>query len=429
MAEPQHRDVPGPGDRAKSLLWQVVTGVTLFVAALAAFRGMLRERPFEVFPDHLFHILPALGKEGWNGPQRITYPLYHKTLTLVLGLFPEKGWPSARWSAAIVLALAVALRGWFSFAELRGPLPAAGAAVVCLLLAVAMALPSGFRSPVAVGRPTNVWWPGFPSVYEGALNPNVWHNPTTIFAAPFAVLLFRLAILYLEAPGAGKALAVGISSAVCSLAKPNYLLAFLPCFGLVMLGQAITWLRQGRRDARLAPVHALLAFALPIATLAWQFQTTFGGESKVVFQPMAVWSASIDPAPAGQPHRIRPLVLAERVPRGILAGLAFPLVAIACFARPARTDLRIVLAWSVLATAVAEYALLAQSGIEFLSGNFFWALVPASYILYLESCRLAGAQPRGPRVAICFGVLAVHAASGAICLARTLTDPLHSLLF
>jgi hypothetical protein len=430
LAPPQTPEIPTTNARVLSLFWQLATFVTLFIAALYVFRGLLRGKPTEVFPDHLFHILPALGKQAWAKSLPITYPLYHRTVAIVLFLASDKGWPGAQLSAAIVLALAIAARGWLSYPELRGPMPAPAAAVTCFLLAVVMALPAGWRSPSDLSRiGPKVWWRDFPSIYEGTINPNVWHNPTTIFAAPFALLLFRLALMYLQAPGIGKALAVAIASSLCALAKPNYLLAFLPCFGLACIVRSARLVRAGQLPVWLLVAHLLAAFALPIATLAWQFHTAFGSDSSVIFKPFAVWSASLDPPRSGQPSHIRPLILAQRVPRALLLGLAFPCTVAACFPRQLRRDPRAVFAWFVLTVAVVEYALLAQSGIEFLSGNFLWALIPASYILFLESCRVAGGQALGSRTVLCFGVLALHVASGVICLMRTLSDPVHSLVF
>ena len=83
-------------------------------------------------------------------------------------------------------------------------------------LPVAMALPNGWRSPSDEYARVNlnVWWVDYPSVFMGMVNPNVWHNPTTIFAAPFALLLFHQAILYLEAPNFQLAFSVAMMAAL-----------------------------------------------------------------------------------------------------------------------------------------------------------------------------------------------------------------------
>jgi hypothetical protein len=387
----------GESERRASRVWGVATAATLFLLALAAYLALLRGKHKEVAPDHRDHILAVTRMS--TQPLNLPHPLYHYTLALVLAFSPDQGWEAAKRCAALVLAGAVALRGWLSYRELVPALRPAAAAAACLALALAMALPK--------------WW-DFPAVYLGQVNANVWHNPTAVFAAPLALLVFLEAMRYWDEPTRVRALSVGIWSALCALAKPNYLLAFLPCFAPVLVAVAVREVRRGRLPVGGALACLLAAFGPPVAALAWQYLSTFGeGGSRILFAPLEVWSMWTPPA---------------YVPAAVLGGVAFPLVAAACFPRRALADRRFLFAGAVLAVAVAQFALLATTP-KTDSGDFGWALVPSAYILFVEACRLAGQRPAGLRGALAFGVLGLHAASGALCLARSLADPLNTLKF
>jgi hypothetical protein len=432
LDEPATPEIRHRGTRWVSGLWAGVTFLVLFGAGLAIFAGLLRGKREEVDPDQYIHIAYVLHKNVVTEGLRIAYPLYHYAVALALELSPEQGWPAARQGAVIVLALAIAIRGWLSYRELSGSLSPAKAALACLLLAMAMALPNWWRTPADFPEQvtSDAWWMHLPSIFRGIVNPNVWHNPTTIFAAPFAVLVFHQAFLFRQAPGLQMAFSVGASAALCALAKPNYLLAFLPAFGLVWLAELTTSLRNGQTSFGRVVLYTVAAFAPPVGTLVGQFIYTYGSGTRLVFAPFALWSVFADPPPADVLYHIRPSVLLVRIPASVLLGLAFPCAVAICYRRQVRSDWRTLLAWLVMAVAIVGYAALAEMPANrFLSGNFFWGVVPACYILFQESCRLLGEQRTGNRRAFCFTVLGLHAAAGVVCVARALMDPHNATLY
>jgi hypothetical protein len=381
----------GRQGRALSDPRALATAVAIFLAALVCFRDLLGGVAHFMPGDHRVHLLFALGTLS----DPVPHPLFHETVLLTMRLAGESYFDGARRCAAVVLALAVAVRGWLTHRELAPTLPPAEAAVACFALAVAMSLPN--------------WW-NFPAIYSGQIHPNVWHNPTTIFAAPFAVLVFLAAMRYWEAPGLGPAAAVGLWSAMCALAKPNFLLAFAPCFGPLFLALLARQLWRGQLTPSGAFARLVAAFAPPLWVLALQYLCNFGDGARVVWQPLGVWRA-----------------VSRNVPASAALGLAFPLVAAACYPRQLAGDRRALFAWAVLAVAVAEFGLLAErsdaSAGRYYAGNFVWALMPASYLLFVESCRLIGRQGWGNRATVCAAVLGLHAASGTFYLVRCLRVP------
>jgi hypothetical protein len=433
---PHSGNVVSTSGYGTSPIWAAATALTVFILAWFLYHILLAGEPKQVDSDMRSHLSYVRYKDAVTQAHAISYPLFHWTVALVLAFFPNQGWAAVTQSAAIVLALALAFRTWLTYRELRGPMSAAGAALACLMLAVAMALPNWWQRPADFLPPgrinPNVWWQHFPSIFIGIVNPNVWHNPTTIFAAPFAFLLFHQAILYLDTPGTQLAWSVGVTATVCALAKPNYLLAFLPIFGLILAIEAYRAIGSNTVTKRTVLIHAFAAFALPVAALIGQYIYTFnkGDVHQIIFKPWAAWSRFVDsPTEDDVLYQIRPLVLLQRIPFAILLGLVFPCAVAICYPRKALGDRRTLLAWLILAVGVVEYAVLAENGIQIISGNFFWGLVPASYILFVVSCRLVGSQPQSWRTGLCFTVLGLHVACGVICIIRATMDPPNSLLF
>jgi hypothetical protein len=372
------------------------TTAALFILSLiffiALFRGKLEDMP----GDQYMHIAYSMRIDSVAQPTAlpVPHPFYHYALALLRALWPVQGWAGARPCAALLLALMIGWRGWLTFREVAAGLHPAAAAAACLLLALAMAFPK--------------WW-DWPNNYLGQVNPNVWHNPTAIFAAPLVLLVFLEAMKYLDAPRLQTAASLGICSALCALAKPNYLLAFYPCFGVALLAVAVREWRQGRLSVPAAFGHAAAAFAPPVGVLAWQFLRTFGGENQVVFEPFGVWLEYME---------------WYYIPVAILSGVAFPVTVAVLFPRQTWRDRRTLFSWCVLGVALVQFALLAEMPDDrHRSGNFGWALVAAGYVLFVESCRLLGRQPRGVRIGLSFAVLVAQAVSGAFYLARALADP------
>jgi hypothetical protein len=376
------------GERALrfSFPWGLATAAGLFFLASYFFRVYLGGVPDFMPGDHRVHLEIARGTRG----EAVPHPLYHYAVKLAMDLARDPSFDGARHAAALVLALAIAVRGWLTYRELAGPLDPREAAATCFALAVAMALP--------------VWWK-FPNIYLDQIHSNVWHNPTAPFAAPFAVMMFLAGMSYWDAPALGKALAVGVSSSLCALAKPNYLLAFFPCFGPLLLFLAARQMCRRELRPTSAFAHLVAAFAPPLGVLTGQFFYMFGGENGMEFAPFKVWSS-------------------PNVPASIVFSLAFPLAVTCSFPRETLGERRLLFAWCVLAVAIAQFALLAETPDgRLIHGNFGWGMMPSCYLLFVECCRLLGRQPAGGRVLACSTVLALHAASGTMFLVRSANMP------
>lgn len=70
--------------------------------------------------------------------------------------------------------------------------------------------------------------------YIGSYPPNVWHNSTTIFTMPWAILLFWLAYKQLEHLELIRTIPILILIALNVTSKPSFLFVFIPAFPIML---------------------------------------------------------------------------------------------------------------------------------------------------------------------------------------------------
>jgi hypothetical protein len=366
--------------------------------------------------DHLDHLRYAheLVEKGKFQP----HPLYHCLVVLF-----SFGNPTLTMGgiAVVVLALALAARAYLTALLMTDanapPLPIVLG--LCLCLALAMPLPNWWQFPAELfpdnyaryfkELPSPVLWK-IPVTYRGQVSPNVWHNPTAIFAMPFALWLFLLAIQALRDPRTFTMGAMGFVMALNLLAKPNYVLSFAPCLAVAALAVWYQSIRTGRLTLPAAVGQACLAFAPAIAILSFQFRNAFGagitGESKVVLDPLTSWSK-----------------FSHNIPASILLGIVFPAAVAALYPRRVIVEPKLLLAWAVLAVALAEFALLAEVGDRSTHGNFHWGAVLADQVLFVVCTDFLLRQPASLSRKLAFAVLGLHVLSGSLYLTRSLFIP------
>src|SRR5690606_6565554 len=70
----------------------------------------------------------------------------------------------------------------------------------------------------------------------GQFSPNLWHNSTIIFLMPFALLIFKDSLHYLEGNfSKGTILRMIVLLPISMLAKPSFFFVFGPAFGIMSL--------------------------------------------------------------------------------------------------------------------------------------------------------------------------------------------------
>jgi hypothetical protein len=174
-----------------------------------------------------------------------------------------------------------------------------------------------------------------------------------------------------------------------ALAKPSFLIAFLPVSGLVAL-----------RDLLRRHFAAVIAYAFAIAVptmlvLAVQAVATYGAETKagIILSPFAVFT--------------QPGEFVLKLP----LSLAFPLVVTVAYG----LSFRLQMAWLYAVLAIAYAVLLAESGPRLVQGNFAWTAQTGMFLLYVEAgLVIASRRDASIRWKICAGAFAVHVVSGLI---------------
>jgi hypothetical protein len=408
------------------LVWPALV---VFIVFLPIFSRLIGGAdPDSRYSDHLTHVrltrnLARRGVVSARSPaqkpapdeETPPHPLFHYcVLALSFGDNPKM----IGGMAAVVLALALGLRAYltgllFTSRTVLSPLLMIG---LCLALALAMPLPNWWQTPRTLLKwdadpylsqmPSFLW--NLPSLYFGQMSPNVWHNPTGIFAMPFALLLFFLGLRALESPRLSTMAGIGAAMVLSLLAKPNYVLAFAPCFGVAVLIAYYRAIGAGRIRVEDALGHGLVAFGPAVAVLLYQYRTTFGAgrSDSPIFAPFTVWSTA-------SPH----------IPISLLLGIAFPLAATLLYVGSIFREPGVVLSWAVLAVAVAMYVLVSESGERAYHGNFGWGTVFADQILFVACCDFLLRQPASNYRRGAFLMLGLHVLCGCLTLTRCLFVP------
>jgi hypothetical protein len=369
--------------RPRRATWPLAFGgvaVLLFVLASELFGRYLERSDL----DHGLHARFArqLVTEG----RLLPHFAYHALLAAAAGFSTDLG--QLLLAARFVLALLVLAKLALSLGLARSLTARAGAA-----LAPATALALGVA--LFFVAPLPKWW-RTESIYLGQLSPTVWHNPTVIALLPLAVAAFWTFVR--AGDGWRSSLGSGALLAASATAKPNFALAFLPAATLLRLAQVRP---IGRALAGLA---CLAAPAL--AVLGWQYRQALAlglearGQGVVSLRPLEVW------------QMYSPLPLASA-----LVSLAFPLAVAAFAARDVRQRGPLLAAWLTAALALAQFALLAEPEPRLGDANYYWAVVPAVYLLFLVSaCELLAPRrlslARRAARAGCWALFAAHVASG-----------------
>ena len=252
------------------------------------------------------------------------------------------------------------------------------------------------------------WWK-FPIIYLGQVTPNVWHNPTFVFAMPFTLALFMLAARYLREPTRTNLAMVGLLMPLNAVAKPNYLLAFGPCWALLLGARCIASFRIGWAAAHRAMIDLVIAFGPAVVALLIQYVTTFTaaapGGQRIVLAPLKVWS-----------------LYSPNIPASILLGIAFPLATMICYPRQTLSDSRLLLGWAVLAAAILQFALLGETT-RMSHANFAWGCYMADHVLLCSAARSCTNSEEARATGSLSAALALHVLAGSFYLGRHLNNP------
>jgi hypothetical protein len=213
-----------------------------------------------------------------------------------------------------------------------------------------------------------VWVNNF---YWGYIYPaSTYHNPTIVLLKPLAILSFALTLRALErsiTARPGWRLLLGLSAAgmVSALAKPNWLLCFLP--GLVLTILFDSCLR--RRPWAWCVAGAAILSGLSI--LAWQYAFLYGQQAdanQIVFTPQK-WLSTYG----------------SLAPLKLMLSIAFPVSVLVLFWNDLRKSLLLRLAWSTFGASLLIAYGFSETGIRAGDDNLGWSAQIALFVLFVAS--------------------------------------------
>ena len=230
------------------------------------------------------------------------------------------------------------------------------------------------------------------NLYWGYFVPVMYTNPTQQLNKLFALWIYLWYFAYLfedRRPGVWPSAGLGVLCVFSALAKPSFLIAFLPVAGVYGLGDLFH--RRWRHVAAFAG-----GLALPtVAVLLWQARAANdGGGIAIQFAPFALFA-------------LRPTL--HKLP----LSLAFP-IAVAVVARgvPGPQD-RLRFLWLFVAVSLFYTLAVVESGSAMAAGNFAWSGQTAVFLAYVESAIwLLAQRARLPLARLAWVVFAVHVACG-----------------
>jgi hypothetical protein len=277
----------------------------------------------------------------------------------------------------VIVGLSIAARYWVSVRLLSG-WPATAIPSARWLVALA-----GITFVFCLPIPGERWMlPQIP--------PNLWHNSTSIFVMPFVVLLFARTM---DHAGRGGWQSVGAMTLLVTLnilAKPSFFLCFVLALPLFLVLNA--------RPIR-AYLPALVPLGAGLALLGAQYLYIYRTPGYQAFLDdrsthlalgwFHVWSQYVNGEPA--------LV----IPIAIVNALLLPIALAVVYPGRFFSDQALRFCLLLLGASLAIYALIHETGMRLLHGNFGWGPTMCNYLLHVCALglfmRIKGEQPRWTR--------------------------------
>lgn len=234
-----------------------------------------------------------------------------------------------------------------------------------------------------------------PNLYYGYFVPISWHNPTQQLNKLFTLWIYFLYCAeFLDSHRAGgrQVAGMGALSVLSAIAKPSFLVAFLPTAGVFAL---VDLVHRRWRQVLLFGTGIVLPAAL---VLLWQARLTYGAgaSSAVIFVPFVVFDF---------------MQTLFKLP----ASLAFPLVVWIGAWRTRTHDAKLRFVWIFTAIALFVTLCLGEAGPRLMEGNFAWTGQTAVFLAYVESMLFLFTRPEGVRTPrLAWSTFALHVACGLL---------------
>jgi hypothetical protein len=385
------------GHNAQSIA-RIGAPLVLAIIVLCAYRIVLEyvDRRWG-WADYIGHYGAAA--DWWQG-QSLSTPhfLFEALIIMCRTLFGARTFRSAALMAVEWSTVAAALATYAFWARRLPPRNDRDcwvAAVWCLGLQVA--------GPITLAT---IWTK---NLYMGYIYPaSTYHNPTILLLKPLALLSFALTLGALDRSIVARAdwkivLAASAAGVLSALAKPSWLLCFLPGLALTLLFDP--------RLRRQRPAWELVVAVLigGLAVLAWQYTFLYGHAEAA--------GISFTPQKYSTYGSLAPVKL--------ILSVAYPLSVLIVFWKEVRQSLLLALAWTTFAFSLLVAYGFSETGLRAGHDNFGWSAQIALFVLFVASSiamvgALRQAAPASPsrfmrlRIAVPVALFVLHVADGVV---------------
>ncbi|MEE3487307.1 MAG: hypothetical protein VZT48_04295 [Bulleidia sp.] len=314
----------------------------------------------------------------------ITYPLFHiltKLVALLCGGNYELG-------AAIVLTITNLCLIWLMFRILKSDQEV-----------------SDKEWFMVIGLSLIVCLPLLGKMYLPQCSPTIWHNPTYIMQKPFSMIVFFLYLDVLEHPDHTRSFwLLSLFCVLSAIAKPVYMIVFLPAAFLVTVYQLI---RYGKTELNYG-IHLLLAVLPVIALLLYQKSLTMDGSVTTAlgfgtFMHLS-WKRSLV---------------------AIAAAVFLPFHYTWLYRGKFKDSIMILFAWISYLAGWFEYFFIYE--VEFADGNYSWGYSMAIFLLYFAVYKDLRLQDDSKNKKIITAVFMLQILLGVVYFARMLNGGDYSI--
>lgn len=199
-------------------------------------------------------------------------------------------------------------------------------------------------------------------MYLGNFTPNVWHNSTTIFLFPFAILLYYNSYKQFDSYSPRRDITIFILILLNLYIKPSFFFAFACAYPLIMLYQyrfSKTFWR-----AMLPLVGGVVALAL----ISW-----------VLYNPNNETGSGITLSWFTFYKAYNPLLA---LPFALILSILFPILYIVYNRKKLKYNLMFWYTALLFLISFLIFAFISESGPRSWDGNLYWQIVPSVWLLF-----------------------------------------------
>lgn len=198
--------------------------------------------------------------------------------------------------------------------------------------------------------------------YLGQTPPNVWHNSTTIFLMPFALMLFWLSYVQILKPKKSRILLITILCALNIIIKPSFYFVFTLVYPIMLLRfigiKKELWLN-------LLPIIIGSIILAGESYWIYKVEGPYWDTSSIAISPFLVWS-----------------YFSSNIVFSIIASTLFPLVYLCFNWKEIFRNVLLQYAGLSYLVAILIFSTLTEIGIRQFHANFSWQCIICNYILF-----------------------------------------------